>query len=186
VAPVTHVRSTLLTSSLVALRQRGLYDAYFAHISPELQPDILAMIAGSWVPISLGLAHYRAANALGLSAAEQFEIGHHVAERIQNSVLGTLARLAKGAGATPWTGLENFQRLWDRLLRGGAGAVYRLGPKEARIEIHGNALVEIDYCRNGWRGMFAASAALFARKVYVNEEASVATPTSMGMRVSWV
>ena len=185
-APVTHVRSTLLTSSLVALRQRGLYDAYFAHLSPELQPIILGMIAGSWVPLSVGLAHYRAANALGLSPLEQFDIGHQVAERIQQSVLGTLARLAKGAGATPWTALENFQRLWDRMLQGGAGAVYRLGPKEARIEIHGNALVAIDYCRNGWRGMFAASAALFAQKVYVNEQRSLATPTSMGLRLSWV
>lgn len=185
VTPVSHVRSTLLASSILALRERGYIDRYLENLPPELHSTMLAVVAGSWLPVSVGLAHYEAADRVGLSAREQFEIGLGVAERVQNSLLGTLVRVARTAGVTPWNGLEQFQRLWDRLLQGGAGAVYRLGPKEARVEIHGVPLVGVAYFRNGWRGMFAGSGQLFARRVYVTEIVARTTPTSMALRVAW-
>ena len=185
VAPVTHVRSTLLASSVMAIREHGHLDGYLQNLPAELHSTVLHSVAGSWVPIEVGFAHYVAADALGLSAREQFEIGHSVAERVQNSLLGTLVRLAKTAGVTPWTGLEQFQRLWDRLLQGGSGSVHRLGPKEARVEIQGVPLVRVAYFRNGWRGMFAGSGKLFCSKVYITEIVSRTTPSSMALRVAW-
>jgi hypothetical protein len=166
---VTHVRSTLLASSLQTLRARGMLEAYLLKLPVEMHAPVLEAVAGSWIPLSVGAAHYAAAEALGLSPAEQLNNGREVATRVQNSMLGTLVRAAKAVGVTPWSGLEQFQRLWDRLLLGGAGAVYRLGPKEARVEAHGNPLVEGVYFRNAWRGMFAASGELFCQKLYVTE-----------------
>jgi hypothetical protein len=185
VPPITGVRSTLLASSLMALKERDLLPRYLENLPPSLHSKVLHSVAGSWLPVDIGVAHYTAADRLELSAHEQFEIGRSVAERVQNGMLGTLVRLAKTAGVTPWTGLQQFQRLWDRLLQGGSGAVYRLGPKEARVEIHGVSLVSIAYFRNGWRGMFAGSGQLFASKVYVTEISRQTTRTSMALRVAW-
>jgi len=185
VAPVTEVRSTLLASSILALREMGHFDAYLTKLPHDYHAPVLESVAGSWLPIAVAVAHYSAADALGLTAREQFEIGRSVAERVQNTALGTLLRVAKTAGVTPWVGLGHFQRLWDRLLRGGAGSVVRLGPKEARVEIHGVALVDIPYFRNGWRGMFAGSGELFCSKIYVTEITTRTTPSSMSLRVAW-
>jgi hypothetical protein len=185
VSPVTHVRSTLLASSVLAIREHGYMDRYLEKLPTELHATVLHSVAGSWLPLDVGFAHYTAADALGLSAREQFDIGRNVAERVQNSVLGTLVKVAKSAGVTPWIGLGHFQRLWDRLLQGGSGAVHRLGPKEARVEMHGVGLVRIAYFRNGWRGMFSGSGELFATKVYVTELASRTTDSSMALRVAW-
>jgi hypothetical protein len=185
VSVVTQVRSTLIASSFLVLRARGHERAYLRHLPPALHDVVLQSVAGSWMPLDVGMAHYAAANAIGLSMEEQLDIGSDVAVRIQNSLLGTLVRVAKGAGVTPWTGLEHFQRLWDRLLDGGAGAVYRLGPKEARVEMHGVPLVEIPYFRNAWRGMFLGSASLFCAKMYVTEIPRFGSKTSWALRLSW-
>jgi hypothetical protein len=166
---VTQVRSTLLASSVRVLRAQGLLDRYLALLPSALHDPVLSAVAGSWMPLSIAMAHYGAADSLGLSTQEQFENGRRVADQIQNTMLGTVARAAKGAGVTPWVGLEYFQRLWDRIMVGGSGAVYRLGPKEARVECHGVPLVEYAYFRNAWRGMFAGSGALFCSRMFVTE-----------------
>ena len=56
-----------------------------------------------------------------------------VSVQVQATFLGTLAKMGRSAGVTPWTGLVHFQRLWDRVLDGGGVAVYRVGPKDARV-----------------------------------------------------
>jgi hypothetical protein len=185
VDPVVKVRSTLLASSVLGLRERGLMDRYLAALPKEVQPTILETITGQWLDVKFAMDHYRACETLGLSVDEQFASGWRTADRIQNSVLGTLVRAAKKAGVTPWTGLEQFQRLWDRLLLGGSAAVYRMGPKDARVEIHGVPMVQFEYFRNGWRGMFGGSGQLFASRVYVHEIATYTTATRTAFRISW-
>ena len=185
VPAVTQVRTTLLASSVRVLRGQGLLDPYLALLPPDLHDPILSAVAGSWVPVSVAMAHYAAADGLGLSTQDQFENGRRVADQIQNTMLGTVARAAKGAGITPWTGLEYFQRLWDRMLVGGSGAVYRLGPKEARVECHGVPLVEYAYFRNAWRGMFAGSGALFCSKMFVTELPRGTREGPFALRLAW-
>lgn len=185
VVPVTQVRSTLIASSLLAIRERGHLDGYLEKLPVELHATVLESVAGVWLPVGVAMAHYHAADGLGLPVRDQFEIGRTVAERVQQSVLGTLTRLAKGAGVTPWIGLAQHQRLCDRMLQGGASAVYRLGPKEARIEIYGVPIVRFPYFRNGWRGLIAGSGELFATKIYVTELVQLTTASSMVLRVAW-
>ncbi len=94
--------------------------------------------------------------------------------------------MAKSAGVTPWMGLEYFPKLWQRTMIGGGVAVYRLGPKEARIECHGAPeLAELAYFRNGFRGMFTSSGALFCSRVYVHDLASFAIRKIVGFRIAW-
>jgi hypothetical protein len=185
VDPVVKVRSTLLASSLMVLRERGLTDDYMKALPHELHPTILNIVPGQWLEVDIAMAHYAACDKLARPVDEQFAAGWAVADRIQKSVLGTLVRVAKGVGVTPWMGLEYFQRLWDRLLLGGSGAVYRLGPKEARVEIHGVPMVQFAWFRNGWRGMFGGSGQLFANRVYIHEITRYTTGTETAFRVSW-
>jgi hypothetical protein len=185
VDPVVKVRSTLIASSLMSLREKGWMDAYLKALPEELHPRVLNVVPGEWLDVEIGMAHYAAADALPRTAEEQFVQGWDIANRIQNSVLGTLVRVAKSTGVTPWTGLEYFPRLWDRLLLGGSGAVFRLGPKEARVEISGVPMVRFACFRNGWRGMFGGSGQLFARKLYIHELPTYTTTMAMAFRVSW-
>jgi hypothetical protein len=189
VPPVDHIRSTLVAGSVQTLRAKGYFEPYVAALPKEFHAAILEAVAGSWMPIEIGMAHYGACDALGLSPLEQFNNGREVSVRVQGTLLGLLARTAKSlGGVTPWLGLEQFQRMWDRVMSGGSGAVYRTGPKEARVESHGNPMVKWGYFRNSWRGMVACAGELFCEKLYVTD---ISPPGAVGrglfvMRVAWV
>jgi hypothetical protein len=182
---VTQFRSTLLTSSLKAIRDRGHGDRYMTILPPQHHDAIRACIAGTWLPIDLGIAHYDACDALGIPSDEQMGIGREVGLKIQGTFLGTLVKLAKAAGVTPWACLSQYQRLWDRLLVGGGVILTKLGPKEARLELLGIAMARIPYFRTAFRGVNEASCELFCSKAYVEEIRKLCTPTSLGYRVSW-
>ncbi len=186
VAPATQIRSTLLGASILTIKEQGHFDAYLAHLSPEFHDPILNAIAGTWLDLSVALAHYRAANEIGLAPTQLMEMGRGVASRIQDSLLGTLAKLSKGIGVTPWLGLEYQPKLWARVYRGGAVAVYKLGPKEARYEAHGiPEFAKIPYFRHSLRGMFAGSGALFCNKMFVKEIPSYTARGVIGFRIAW-
>lgn len=183
----THVRSTLLLSSVQSLRARGLFDRYVTHLDPAVRDALLTSVAGVWMPMSLGMLHYRACEALGLSLVEATQIGHDVGNRVQGSLLGVLTRAAKGSGVTPWTVLGQIGRLWDRTFQGGGGArLTKLGPKEARAELIGLPLMAVPYFRHAYRGAFHAGLELFCEKIYVNEIASRSSDVAGAYRVSWV
>ena len=179
------VRSTLLTSSLRTVRERGLLDRYLAALPPEHHETLVTGIAGVWLPMDVGVAHYRAMDCLGFSAAEQVKIGMIVADRVHGTFLGTMVRLASSAGVTPWTAVGYSQKLYDRLFRGGGGiAAFKLGPKEARVELAGMPLADIAYWRNGMRGMYQAGCELFCTKAYVTELPTKAS-LSTNARIAW-
>ena len=188
-APRVHaveaIRSTLITSSLAALRDRGHYERYLAALPLEKHEAVLSSIAGQWLPIHLGIVHYEACESLRLPAEEQEAIGADVATRVQGTFLGTLVRAARGAGVTPWLGFKQYARLWARLFRGGDVAVYKTGPKDARLEVVGLPLSRIGYFRAGFRGVNRATCALFSASVYVHDVPRLCTGTTLGFRMSW-
>jgi hypothetical protein len=103
IALATHVRSTLLCSSLGALRARKLQDAYFAALPRDHHDTIVALVPGLWVPVELAVAHYCACDALPLTSPEIERIGADVAGRIHHSFIGVIVKISREAGATPWT-----------------------------------------------------------------------------------
>jgi hypothetical protein len=183
---MTHVRSTLLSSSILIVRERGLMDRYLGLLPREHHDTMLTMVAGAWFPIDLALSHYAAMNELGFTPDEQFAIGQTITVKIQQSVLMSMVRLARGAGATPFVAAAQFHRLWSRLLMGGAGVVYRTGPKEARFEGHNVPLAQFPYFRNAWRGLIAGSFGLFCQRIYVRELPRYVSDTTVGYRAQWV
>jgi hypothetical protein len=56
----TAIRSTTIISSMATLRSSGLVDRYFALLPDEYAPVVRGLVAGEWLPMDLGMAHYGA------------------------------------------------------------------------------------------------------------------------------
>lgn len=185
-APTSQFRSTWVVSSQNALKHRGLFDRYLALV-PAAHRDALAVaIVGGWLPIEIAKAHYQACEDLALPAGEQLEIGRAVSRYLDNTLLATAVRVARNTGTTMWTPLGQLHRLWDRMFVGGGVAVYKVGPKEARVEFHECTLAPIGYFRTGLRGVLLGVGEHFSQKIYVNEIPRVSSGTSIVFRGSWV
>src|SRR5438270_1194490 len=85
--PVTRVRSTFIAAGIAVLRARDLYDRYASALGDADRPVILSSVAGSWVTLTLAMAHYRACDALELPHLDAVSIGSEVGARAHDSVL---------------------------------------------------------------------------------------------------
>ena len=183
--PTSHVRSTLLSSSIQTLKDRGHYDRYVTLLPEEHHEAVIFTLAPTWLEIRHGIAHYRACDALGLPKDELIAIGSAVGNRIQGTFLGQLAKGARGVGANPWIPLLRFGGLWGRLLQGGGVRVIKLGPKDARIDLRNSPLHEIPYFRLAFHGIVQAATDVFARKSYT-KELPATRDAQIAYSLSWV
>jgi hypothetical protein len=179
------VRSTLLSSALVELRERGLFDRYWERLDPASRPTIEGMIAGLWIPADIVISHYEACEQLGLGPQEAYEIGRSVGKRIHQSILSLLARAARGAGVDMWTAVGMYTRLYVRIFDGGAVHVYRTGPKDVEFHIEKLPLLRFQYFRQSWLGVHHVGASLFSEKVFVRALPE-RDPHAVTYRLQWV
>jgi len=184
-APLRRVRSTLICSGIVELRERGLFDTYAATLEGEAREVLVNSIAGIWLPVDIAMKHYAAVDSLGLTEADAFQIGSAAGRRIQESALQTLVRLAAGAGTTPWTVFQVYESLWKRIMDGGGFAVSRVGPKDALIEYRGMPPCQFSYFREAFRGANHSGIGLFAKTVYVHELPKRRSASGMVLQCSW-
>lgn len=165
VSRVTAIRSTLIQSSLDTLRRRNYFPRYLELVNPVHKRTLLETLAPEWLPLEVASAHYAACEALGLSHEELLAIGEDVGERIQGTFIGTLVRRARTVGLTPWVPLGQFQRLWERLINGGAVGLTRTGPKDCTVEFRLLDLCQFDYFRAAFCGVVASGIKLGAGRV---------------------
>jgi hypothetical protein len=182
---VSHVRSTLVNSSLEALRRHGHYDRLVARLPRELHEPILQTITPSWLPIDVAFPYYQLLEQLGLSEAEQRALGDEVNNRINNSLLNTLLRAARLAGADPWIPLGQYDRFWSRIFQGGSIKIVQRGPKEAVIESRGLAMLGLPNWRREYGLLVRTASAIFAKTTYVRE-LPARDPETLILLVSWV
>jgi hypothetical protein len=181
----TQFRSTWLSSSVRAIKARERLDEYMTHLPREHHDVILKSVAGAWLPVSVAVAHYEACDALAFTPLELVAIGRELTLALQATVLGTFAKLANGAGVTPWTAMGQFQRMWDRVWIGGGVGVFKIGPKEARLEIVGWPCSRSMYVRHAMRGVVAGILELFCSKAFLAELPGLWSPTTLGYRCAW-
>lgn len=186
VPPVSRFRSTWLTSSLRALRSRGRYEEYLARLPPHHRELVQTAIAGLWLPIDVAVVHYEACQSLGFTPSEQFDIGREVTRFALNTSYSVALRMAREAGVTPWSCFALQGKLWEQVWSGGAVGVFKVGPKEARVELHGWPCAKVPYCRNALRGLLVGQTELFSTKAYAREIPTMCVESSLGFRVSWV
>ncbi len=185
---VSEVRSTLIASSLQALKTRGLVERYTELLPAEHHQTILHCIAGQWFPLEVGIAHYETCDKLGLSLEEQKDIGSDVSRRIHETFLGVVLQMAKGVGVTPWTVLCKGNQVFGRIVKGGGLQVTKLGPKDALIEIARLPLLEIPYFRTAAQGIYQVAIGMFAQRAHVRfVSAQSRVPGVLTtLHVSWV
>jgi hypothetical protein len=186
VRPLRHARSTILLSSINVIRASSHWDAYLAALPPAYRGALLDAVAGTWVPIEAALAHYRACDGLNLPVDVQLANGRGTFERAGATIFGTITKMAREVGVTPWTLLPHMQRFWDRGYDGGGISVVEVGPKEARIEGIQVRLLESRYYRNALRGLLSAVLGMFTVKVYIVERPNVHGDDSAVYRAQWV
>jgi hypothetical protein len=181
----TRFRSTWLSSSVRALRARNLFDAYLAHLPAQHHDAILNTVVGVWLPVKVAEAHYDACDKLKLPVQELVAIGSEVSLHAQGIVFATALNLAKGAGVTPWQVLPRLPEVWYRIWIGGGVAVYKLGPKDARLEVGGWTCASTTYCRIAMRGVLQGLTEIFCERAYVREVPALCSKLTLGYRIAW-
>ena len=184
IAVVTAMRSAQIVSSLQLLRARGHFDRYTSLLRDQ-RSEIFSCVPGTWVSMATARAHYRACDALGLSEKEQVAMGEAAAQHARTGWIAQALRIVRASGVTPWSLVGYLDRMWQRSMIGGAVAVYRLGPKEARLEFIGCELFEIPYHRHAYRGLIDSLGAAFSQRHYTREVLPRA-PNEAIFRTQWV
>ena len=185
IKPTTMFRSTWLTSSMRALRDRNLEKAYFARLPAKYHESVANSVAGVWLPIEVAEAHYEACDSLQLPLSDILEIGKTVTRFAHKTSYSFALRLVTDAGVTPWACFAIQRRLWSQVWVGGDVATCKLGPKEARVEVVGWPCARFAYCRVAIRGVLIGQTELFCTKAYAYEIPALCTPTSLAYRVAW-
>jgi hypothetical protein len=181
----THFKSTWLSASLEIMRERRLMEPYLEKLPKQFHDPILHSIAGVWLPAEVIVEHYRACDQLGLSLPEQVAGGKAILNRLQKTIFSMGFRAAREAGVTPFNVLKQLPANWDREWKGGGVGIFKIGPKDARVEMLGFAGAAIPYCRNGLRGVVMGLCELVCTKAYAQEIRELCTPTSVAFRVAW-
>jgi hypothetical protein len=186
VRPVSELKSAMIVSAIQALRSRDLYERYLEVLAPEVRAPITTLVAGGWVPIELGLEHYRAADRLGLEPRVIESIGSEVAERMNKSFLAVAVQLSKRVGVTPWNALSLAHRITDLNWRGSDVAVYKVGAKEALYEWAGQPCAAIPYFVTSFSAHLRALASLFSDKAHARPIPERSSAMTLCCRLSWV
>ncbi|HEX2673514.1 MAG TPA: hypothetical protein VHM25_21680 [Polyangiaceae bacterium] len=184
---LTHVRGTLLASSIQSLRSRGLFERYSALLSHSYRDRVLNSVAGEWLDTDIALAHYSACDALRLTVEEQIGMGHDVSKRTHETFLGLIVKMARGIGVTPWVVFPKINSLYMRIFRGGGIQITRLSPKDAKVQTTGLTPLSITYFRNAYLGMYEAGVGMFASNVQVRPLSLAASPPGkdFALHVRW-
>ena len=180
---VTHVRSTPIVTAQGLLRSGGKFEEYCANLPRENRSAVFGVIPGAWVPVETALAHHRAIDALRLAPSEQIALATASGEKMQSALTGTIFRMSREIGVTPWVLLPHGQRIWDRICRGGDVSVEKVGPKEATVRMYGLPLVSTSYFRVAIRYVLQSTLSHWCSRCYVTEVAS--TPTTVTFREAW-
>jgi hypothetical protein len=150
---------------LTSLRERGLFERYDALQTSPHRQKILNLVAGEWLPLEVGFAHYQACDALGLSESEQVAIGKDVSRRVHETFLNLIVKAARGVGVTPWLLLPRGNTMNSRLCVGGGVRIWKVAPKSVRVELARMPHLVVPYVRNGLVGLYAAAVELLAENV---------------------
>ena len=183
VRPVTQVRSTPIVTAQGLLRTSGRIEAYTQNLAPEARPAVFGIIPGAWVPVETALAHHRAIDALRLPPSEQITLATGSGEKMQSALTGTILRMSRAVGVTPWQLMPHSQRLWDRLCRGGDVSVEKVGPKEAIVRMYGLPLLSVTYFRVALRYVLQSGLSVWCSRGYVTEVAY--SPMTVTFREAW-
>jgi hypothetical protein len=170
IAPVTHVRGTLLAASREQVRAAGRFADYERLLTPAARAELDTTLANAWFSIDLAHVHYTAVDRLGLAEPEAVRMTEEVSRRLSGPFMQTMSSTLRTTGLTPWDIVPFYDKVWRRLFVGGALAVAKVGPKDARMVIAGHPLIKYRYHRIGIATHLVIGVQfLVAKRAYVRE-----------------
>lgn len=182
----TSVRGTVLLSSLRGLRKHGQIERYMSLLERRHHDDVAALVAPVWLPMDFALAHYDACDRLKLDKATIELIGADAGSFTSQTVLDVVLKLSKTSGVTPWYALSQSNKLVARTWIGSSIALYKVGPKEARLEWVQQPAARYPYFRTAFGAFAGAIMKHLANVMFVREIPKRTTDTEVSYRVSWV
>ena len=185
IQPLDAARGTIIALDWRALRGFGVYADYETGLTLADRAGLLAVTAGSWVPLELVLAHYRALDALGLEQDVIHRVGEAVGEGVHGAFLSTLVRLAGKLGISPWLALEQCYKLWVRSWRGGAISVLRVGERLAQVSIIEAPVCASSFFCTSFAGALCAGIAPFGSSPEAHEVPGSRSHNAVLYRVAW-
>ena len=184
-SPVVALRGTIFFLDWCWLRENDLFDRYQLLLEPSKRREVLDVTVAMWVPIGLGLAHYRALDSLSLTRTQLFDVGWGASDRVHGMVLKTMIRLAGQLGVTPWLALRQSHKLWERSWNGGRVLAAREGERAALVEVRDASVVQSRFFRGSLAGAVASGIAPFCARPNVVELDERRTNTSFRVRIAW-
>lgn len=184
---VTHVRGTLLATSLRVVKDANLYDRYVAALPKVHEEALLYSVASSWLPVDVMLAHYMTLESLGIPDEAIERNAEKVGAGIAETFMATLLRTAQSIGVPglPWLILKQSDRVFGRIFRGGACRVQRVGPTEALIEHRGLPLTQCRYYRVAHVANVRGVSHLFGKSVVRQARSSDSDGLTMAVSIKW-
>lgn len=185
---VSQVRGILLVKSLENLRSAGLFERYARGLAPSTLEELTYVLAASWVPVDLAMAHYRACDEMRLAESEIEQLGARMGDSYGQSVAGALVKAARMAGVdSAWTALRQIDRVWDRMYQGGTTVLLQTGPKDLVLEHTGLPLAESPYFRTALRSYWLYFGRLGSRTAYMKfTRPRKPHPHTVALEGSWV
>lgn len=186
VPAVRRVRGQWIAASLRAVRERGFSPRYFEALPREHHEAIETMTVSQWLPAHVVVAHYEALDALQLAEEDIEAMGSSVVIRGHGKAIEIALKLMPRHVVNVFSFVARANTLWDRAFDGGGPAIYKVGPKEARFDVHGLPFAHLRYPRIAIRGVIAGVMRLLVRTVYVADVTRDRAPPVLGYRVQWV
>jgi hypothetical protein len=146
--PMTAVRNSVLQGSLTLLRQGDLYERYAKLVDPAVLLQISTNVTPYWVPIEVVDEHYRACDAMALSAEELESLGRAAGEISRKTAI-VVAQPDKNASFDLWPNMARLHRVWKRLYQGGSVQIVKLGDTDLLMDFRGFSLHRHRYYRYG-------------------------------------
>jgi hypothetical protein len=183
--PVHRMRGHVLVGLQEALRARGHYPRYRELAERDGLSAILDVSAGEWLDIERVVESDRVLAALELEEWELSDVGAEVTKRTYGAVLSTLMRLSTHVGVDAATLLQQFPRLYPRLLDGGGCGVFRISPRVVRYEMWNHPLARSPVNRIVTRGSLLATFQKLNPATTISEAGVSQSPPSFALRIQY-
>jgi hypothetical protein len=185
VPPLTAMRGGVVFAGWKVLRAHGHYETYEARVPLDVRDALHNVTSNDWVPLSIVDVHERACDSLGMPREEARAVGVEMSRVLNGIVYTTILRLAGKVGASPWLVFSQANKTWRRLYQGGAVAVYRLGERDARVEVLGDPLSRYPLHREAFGGALLHVVESFCERPMLMEVAERRDPMSFSYLVRW-
>lgn len=159
--PASHIRGTIIVSSVLRLRAWEREESYLSSVPPVLRDEVLSTAPNSWVPMSVAVPHYEAVQCALPDEADQVEWGRQGADCVHKAYVITILREIRVTGLiSPELALRHLRPAWRRVFQGSSIHAEKRGLTRAVLTVEGLELLELPLFRRSMQGLLEKTFAI--------------------------